>query len=72
VLEYSPSRAERLIATGRVLLAAVLLAIWVGPTGPIKDPLTAAALLTVYVVYAAILAGEIIRPLARAGARRAG
>jgi hypothetical protein len=70
VLEYSPSRAERLIATGRVLLAAAaLVAIWVGPTGPIKNPLTAAA---VYVVDAAILAGVIILPLARAGARRAG
>jgi hypothetical protein len=58
VLEYSTSRAERLIATGRVMLAAsTLLAIWVDPTGPLKDPRTGAAVLTVYVVYAAILAG---------------
>jgi hypothetical protein len=58
VFEYSPSRAERLIATGRVLLAAsTLVAIWVDPTGPIKDPRTGAAVLTVYVIYAAILAG---------------
>jgi signal transduction histidine kinase len=59
VLDYSPRRrAERLIASGRVVLAAsALLAIWVDPTGPIKDARTAAVVLAGYVVYATIIAG---------------
>ena len=59
MLEYSPPRrTERLIACGRVVLAAsTLLAIWADPAGPISDVRTAAAVLAVYVVYAAIVAG---------------
>ena len=58
MLEFSSGRAERFIAAGRVLLAAfTLVAIWVDPTGPIKDVRTGTAVITVYVVYAAILAG---------------
>jgi hypothetical protein len=53
VLEYSPqSRAERLIAAGRVVLAAsALLALWLDPTGPVKAARAASLVLTVYVVY---------------------
>ena len=58
MLEYSPqSRAERLIAAGRVVLtASALLALWLDPTGPVKDARAASVLLTVYVVYAGIMA----------------
>lgn len=52
--QYSPqSRAERLIAAGRVVLAAFsLLAIWLDPSEPTKYANTAYALLSVYVAYA--------------------
>ena len=58
MLEYSPQRrAERLIASGRVVLAAsTLLAIGINPTGPIKDARMAAAVLTIYIVYAVLVA----------------
>jgi signal transduction histidine kinase len=58
VLQYSPqSRAERLIAAGRVVLAAsALLALWLDPTGPVKDARAASVVLAVYVVYAGIIA----------------
>ncbi len=58
MIQYSPQgRAERLIAAGRVVLAAsALLALWLDPTAPIKDARAASLVLTVYVVYAAIMA----------------
>lgn len=58
MLQYSPqSRAERLIAAGRVVLAAsALLALRLDPTGPLRDARAASLVLTVYVVYAGIMA----------------
>jgi len=55
---YSPqSRAERLIATGRVVLAvSSLFAVWLDPAEPAKYADVAYALLAVYVVYAVAIA----------------
>ena len=57
-LLYSPeNRAERLIAVGRVGLAASsLLAVWLDPTEPAKFASVAYALLTSYVAYSGLLA----------------
>jgi signal transduction histidine kinase len=55
---YSPqSRAERLIAAGRVVLAvSSLFAVWLDPAEPAKYADVAYALLAAYVVYAAAIA----------------
>lgn len=60
---YSPrSRAERLIAAGRVVLASFsLLAIWLDPSEPSKYANTAYALLAVYVAYALLIALRVWR-----------
>lgn len=54
---YSPqSRAERLIAGGRVALAtSSLFAVWLDPTEPAKYAGTAYSLLVAYVVYSAAI-----------------
>jgi signal transduction histidine kinase len=59
VLQYSPQgRAERLIAGGRVVLAAsALIAVWLDPSRLARDQPMAYAVLTAYLGYAAILAG---------------
>lgn len=67
---YSPqSRAERLIAAARAVLAAFsLLAIWLDPSEPTKYAQTAYAVLAVYVVYAlgiALLVWRATAPLGR-------
>jgi signal transduction histidine kinase len=55
---YSPqSRAERLIAAGRVVLAiSSLFAVWLDPAEPAKYADVAYALLAAYVLYAAVIA----------------
>jgi signal transduction histidine kinase len=55
---YSPqSRAERLIAAGRVVLASSsLFAVWLDPTEPAKYANVAYSLLAAYVVYAVSIA----------------
>lgn len=55
---YSPqSRAERLIAAGRVVLAASsLFAVWLDPSEPAKYASIAYSLLVAYVGYAALIA----------------
>ncbi|HEX6900579.1 MAG TPA: sensor histidine kinase [Thermoanaerobaculia bacterium] len=55
---YSPqSRAERLIAGGRVVLAAAsLFAVWFDPSEPAKHAPVAYSLLVLYVVYSVVLA----------------
>jgi signal transduction histidine kinase len=55
---YSPqSRAERLIAAGRVVLAASsLFAVWLDPTEPAKYAQVAYSLLAFYVLYSGIIA----------------
>jgi signal transduction histidine kinase len=55
---YSPqSRAERLIAAGRVVLAvSSLFAVWLDPAEPAKYADVAYSLLVAYVVYAAAIA----------------
>jgi signal transduction histidine kinase len=55
---FSPqSRAERLIATGRVVLAiSSLFAVWLDPAEPAKYADVAYSLLAAYVVYAAVIA----------------
>jgi signal transduction histidine kinase len=60
---YSPqSRAERLIAGGRVILAASsLFAVWLDPTEPAKHARIAYSLLSAYVIYAAIIAVVVWR-----------
>ena len=57
MLQYSPqSRAERLIAAGRLVLAvSALLALRLDPTGPVKDARAATLVLSIYVVYAGIM-----------------
>lgn len=57
-LLYSPeSRAERLIAGGRIALAASsLLAVWLDPTEPRKYATVAYSLLVAYVVYSGVVA----------------
>ncbi len=69
---YSPqSRAERLIAAGRVVLAAFsLLAIWLDPSEPTKYANTTYALLAVYVAYSVLIAAWVWStdtPLGRLG-----
>jgi signal transduction histidine kinase len=50
------THTERFIATGRVLLAAVvLLALWLNPSTPVGQTATAYTLLIIYSVYAAAL-----------------
>jgi signal transduction histidine kinase len=58
-VDYAPRiRAERLIATGRVVLACFsLLAVWLDPTTPTKYVQITYLLLGGYVVYAVALAG---------------
>jgi signal transduction histidine kinase len=70
---YLPqSRAERLIAVGRVALAgASLFAVWLDPTQPAKYANIAYALLTAYLVYAALLAALLARTESPAGAGKA-
>jgi signal transduction histidine kinase len=60
---YSPqSRAERLIAGGRVILAASsLFAVWLDPTEPANYARTAYALLVAYLVYSLVIAGLVWR-----------
>ncbi|MGH9361776.1 MAG: sensor histidine kinase [Thermoanaerobaculia bacterium] len=55
---YSPqSRAERLIAAGRTVLAtSSLFGVWLDPTEPGKHARVAYSLLVAYVVYSALLA----------------
>lgn len=69
---YSPqSRAERLIAVGRVVLAAAsLFAVWLDPTQPAKYAKIAYSLLAAYVAYSAMLAVLIARLESPAGVRR--
>jgi len=58
----SQSRAERLIAIGRVVLAAAsLLAVWLDPTQPAKYAHIAYSLLAAYVVYSALVAAWVVR-----------
>jgi signal transduction histidine kinase len=56
-LEYSPrSRAERLVATGRLVLVAFsLLAVFLGTAGPTRHAELLHGLLVAYGVYAAVL-----------------
>ncbi len=60
---YSPqSRAERLIAGGRVILAACsLFAVWLDPSEPAKYAGIAYSLLVSYVVYALVIAALVWR-----------
>ncbi|HVS00453.1 MAG TPA: sensor histidine kinase [Thermoanaerobaculia bacterium] len=55
---YSPqSRAERIIAAGRVVLAtSSLFAVWLDPTEPAKYARVAYSLLVAYVVYSTVIA----------------
>ena len=58
----SLSRAERLIAGGRVILAgSSLFAVWIDPTEPAKYARTAYALLVAYVLYAVVVAALVWR-----------
>lgn len=69
VTYYAPqNRAERLIALGRVVLAAAsLFAVWLDPTQPAKYARIAYSLLAAYVVYSTV----IVLLVARVGASRA-
>ena len=60
---YSPqSRAERLIAAGRMVLAASsLVAIWMAPAEPVRRPAIAYALLGAYLAYAIAVAVWVSR-----------
>jgi hypothetical protein len=60
---YSPqSRAERLIAGGRVILAASsLFAVWLDPTEPAKYARIAYSLLACYVIYSILIAALVWR-----------
>jgi signal transduction histidine kinase len=60
---YSPqNRAERLIASGRVVLAAgSLFAVWLDPTQPAKHAEIGYSLLVVYVVYSSLTAALVTR-----------
>ena len=56
-LDSPQSRAERLIAPGRVVLAAVsALAVWFDPSEPARHPKVAYSLLVGYVVYSLLIA----------------
>lgn len=70
--QYIPQgRVERLIATGRVVLAASsLLAIWLDPSQPEKYAAATYALMAVYVAYAMGLAGLAWGAGARASGSR--
>lgn len=70
---YSPqSRAERFIATGRVVLAtSSLFAVWLDPTEPAKFARFAYSLLVAYVVYSAFVALLVWRSDDPAGRQRA-
>jgi signal transduction histidine kinase len=69
---YSPqSRAERLIAGGRVILAASsLFAVWLDPTEPAKYARIAYSLLVSYVVYAVVIAVLVWRSDAPSNGQR--
>jgi hypothetical protein len=67
----SQSRAERVIATGRVMLAAFsLLAIWLDPSGPSQYAQVAYGLLAAYVCYGVAVAWLVWRARAPLGALR--
>lgn len=70
--DYVPSmRAERLVAIGRVALAsASLAAVWLDPSAPSRYPGIAYALMSVYSVYALVLAISVWRRPARSASRR--
>ena len=54
---FQSNRAERLIATGRVILAATALsAVWLDPTEPARYVLTTYAVLAGYLLYAVVMA----------------
>jgi signal transduction histidine kinase len=55
-------RVERLVGAGRIILAVFsLFAVWLDPTEPAYHADVAYALLTVYVVYAAVVAAFVLR-----------
>lgn len=55
-------RAERLVAGGRVVLAFFsLLAVWLDPQEPVKAAPFGYALLSLYLVYAGVLAAVVLR-----------
>jgi hypothetical protein len=61
-LYFPQSRAARLIATGRVVFAAVsLFAIWLDPAAPAKYAEITYTLLVAYVLYALLLAAIVWR-----------
>jgi signal transduction histidine kinase len=60
---FTPSRPERLIAAGRVVLAACsLLAIWLAPSEPSRHAHTVLVLLTGYLLYAVVMLLVVGRP----------
>src|SRR5690349_13715300 len=63
MLLYTPeSRAERLIAGGRIALAAsALIAVWLDPTEPAKYAAIAYSLLVAYVFYSLLVALLVVR-----------
>jgi signal transduction histidine kinase len=69
---YSPeSRAERLIAAGRVVLAASsLFAVWLDPTEPAKFASVAYSLLVAYLGYAIGIALLVVRAATVSGPQR--
>lgn len=69
---YSPQRrADRLIATGRVILAASsLFAVWLDPSEPANQAPVAYALLIAYLVYALAIAAAVWRVEVRGRAWR--
>ncbi len=69
---YSPqSRAERLIAGGRMILAASsLFAVWLDPTEPAKYASIAYSLLVSYVVYSIVIAVLVWRSDAPSNGQR--
>jgi signal transduction histidine kinase len=69
---YSPQRrSDRLIATGRVILAASsLLAVWLDPSEPANQAPVAYALLIAYLVYALAIAAAVWRVEVRGRAWR--
>lgn len=70
---YSPqSRAERFIATGRVVLAtSSLFGVWLDPTEPAKFARVGYSLLVAYVAYSAFIAVLVWRSHDPAGRQRA-
>jgi signal transduction histidine kinase len=69
---YSPQRrSDRLIATGRVFLAASsLFAVWLDPSEPANQAPVAYALLIAYLVYALLIAAAVWRVEVRGRAWR--